>query len=222
MRKIQDQDRHVAPSQRGRADTLEFILIRSLMDYTFWLPNGSPEYRYCLHEWVEECNHTVMLFRKWSTASAPTSPRACRGCCAGSPRWFRWCATVPVAFFIGVLAGEEPLDHTQKDVLREGKSLHPIMERVMASMWQRRLDTSRSPMSSSQAVAGLTPIRAILDLAVLPADHAGSVPGDRNATKALYWEEFDIPREVKSELFGDAGYRKWLLQHVRRHADAGL
>ncbi|MGA8126883.1 MAG: diiron oxygenase, partial [Mycobacterium sp.] len=35
----------------------ESILIRGLMNYTFWVPNGSPEYRYCLHESVEECNH---------------------------------------------------------------------------------------------------------------------------------------------------------------------
>ncbi len=39
----------------------ESILIRGLMNYTFWVPNGSPEYRYCLHESVEECNHTMMF-----------------------------------------------------------------------------------------------------------------------------------------------------------------
>ena len=39
----------------------ESILIRGLMDYAFWVPNGSPEYRYCLHESVEECNHTMMF-----------------------------------------------------------------------------------------------------------------------------------------------------------------
>ena len=39
----------------------ESILIRGLMEYAFWVPNGSPEYRYCLHEAVEECNHTMMF-----------------------------------------------------------------------------------------------------------------------------------------------------------------
>src|SRR5689334_24391460 len=39
----------------------ESILIRGLMEYAFWTPNGSPEYRYCLHEAVEECNHTMMF-----------------------------------------------------------------------------------------------------------------------------------------------------------------
>jgi hypothetical protein len=31
----------------------ESILIRGLMNYSFWVPNGSPEYRYLLHESVE-------------------------------------------------------------------------------------------------------------------------------------------------------------------------
>ena len=56
------------------------------------------------------------------------------------PRLLRWLSPLiplvagplPIPFFFGVLAGEEPIDHTQKNVLREGKTLHPIMERVMA------------------------------------------------------------------------------------------
>ena len=40
----------------------ESILIRGLMEYCFWTPkNRSPEYRYCLHEAVEECNHNQMF-----------------------------------------------------------------------------------------------------------------------------------------------------------------
>lgn len=66
----------------------ESILIRGLMNYTFWMPNGSPEYRYCLHESVEECNHT-MMFQEWSTVSARTF-RGCHGGCGGFHRWFRW------------------------------------------------------------------------------------------------------------------------------------
>ncbi|PRC52586.1 hypothetical protein C6A85_58155, partial [Mycobacterium sp. ITM-2017-0098] len=58
----------------------------------------------------------------------------------GMPRVLKWLSQfiplaagpLPIPFFFGVLAGEEPIDHTQKNVLREGKALHPIMERVMA------------------------------------------------------------------------------------------
>ena len=109
----------------------ESILIRGLMQYTFWVPNGSPEYRYCLHESVEECNHT-MMFQEMVNRIGVDVP--------GMPRLLRWVSPLiplaagplPIVFFFGVLAGEEPIDHTQKNVLREGKSLHPIMERVMA------------------------------------------------------------------------------------------
>ena len=109
----------------------ESVLIRGLLNYSFWMPNGSPEYRYCLHESVEECNHTLMFQEMVNRVGADVP---------GMPRLLRWVSPLvplvagpfPVIFFVGVLAGEEPLDHAQKDVLREGKSLHPIMQRVMA------------------------------------------------------------------------------------------
>src|SRR6201990_1202491 len=58
----------------------------------------------------------------------------------GMPRLLKWiqpaiplvAGPLPIPFWFGILAGEEPIDHTQKNVLREGKALHPIMERVMA------------------------------------------------------------------------------------------
>jgi len=43
-----------------------------------------------------------------------------------------WAGPLPIVFFFGVLAGEVPIDHMQKNVLREGKSRHPIAEKVMA------------------------------------------------------------------------------------------
>src|SRR6476619_1609777 len=108
----------------------ESILIRGLMNYAFWIPNGSPEYRYCLHESVEECNHTMMFPEMVNRIGADVT---------GMPRMLKWLSQfiplaagpLPIVFFFGVLAGEEPIDHTQKAVLREGKSLHPIIVRVL-------------------------------------------------------------------------------------------
>lgn len=109
----------------------ESILIRGLMNYSFLVPNGSPEYRYCTHEAIEEGNHTLM-FQEMVNRIGVDVP--------GMPRLLRWLSPLiplvagplPIPFFFGVLAGEEPIDHTQKQVLREGKELHPIMEKVMA------------------------------------------------------------------------------------------
>jgi hypothetical protein len=178
----------------------ENILIRGLMQYSFWVPNGSPEYRYCLHEAVEECNHT-MMFQEMVNHIGADVP--------GMPRLLRWAAQViplvagplPVAFFIGVLAGEEPIDHTQKNVLREGKALHPIMERVMAIhvaeearhiSFAHEYLRKRIPHLNRRRRFGLSlymPVvmRTLCQAIIVPP--------------RSFWKEFDIPRSVRKELF---------------------
>lgn len=109
----------------------ESILIRGLMQYAFWAPNGSPEYRYCLHESIEECNHSLM-FQEMVNRIGLDVP--------GMPRWLRWLSslaplaagTLPNTFFFGVLAGEVPFDHMQTRALREDTPLHPMMHNVIA------------------------------------------------------------------------------------------
>ncbi|MEO8814685.1 MAG: diiron oxygenase [Mycobacterium sp.] len=109
----------------------ESILVRGLMQYTFRVPNGSPEYRYCLHEAIEECNHTLM-FQELVNRIRDDVP--------GMPRWLRSVSplvslgsgTLSNTFFFGVLAGEVPFDHMQKAVLREGTLVHPIVANVIA------------------------------------------------------------------------------------------
>ena len=178
----------------------ESILIRGLMNYTFWLPNGSPEYRYCLHESVEECNHTMMLQEMVNRVGADVP---------GMPRMLRWISPLvplvagplPVAFFIGVLAGEEPLDHTQKDVLREGKSLHPIMERVMAiHVAEEARHIAFAHEYLRRRLPQLTPIRRFWISLYYPLIMRVLCQAIVMPPKA-FWEEFDIPREVKASSF---------------------
>jgi P-aminobenzoate N-oxygenase AurF len=111
----------------------EGILVRGLMHYTFWVPNGSPEYRYCVHESIEECSHSLM-FQEVVNRIGVDVP--------GMPRWLRllspvvpfYAGPLPNAFFFGVLAGEVPFDYLQTNLLREPepRSVHPIMENLIA------------------------------------------------------------------------------------------
>ncbi len=109
----------------------ETILIRGLMQYALWAPNGSPEYRYCMHEAIEECNHTLM-FQEMVNRTGQDVP--------GMPRWLHWLSCVaplaagplPNMFFFGVLAGEMPFDYVQTNVLREDGAVHPIVRKVAA------------------------------------------------------------------------------------------
>jgi hypothetical protein len=188
----------------------ESILIRGLMNYTFWVPNGSPEYRYCLHESVEECNHTMMFQEMVNRVGADVP---------GMPRVLRWISPLvplvagpfPVEFFIGVLAGEEPLDHAQKSVLREGKSLHPIMERVMAiHVAEEARHISFAHEYLRKRLPQLSGTRRLVISLYYPLIMRILCQAILVPPKA-FWEEFDIPHEVKNELFfGSPDSRQWL------------
>ncbi len=195
---------------------LESILIRGLMQYTFAVPNSSPEYRYCLHEAVEECNHSLMFQELVNRIGVDVS---------GMPRWLRWASyglplaagPLPNVFFFGVLAGEQPVDHLQKSVLREGRSLHPMVEKVMAihvaeearhiafadTFLRKRVPTM--PRFSRLLLSLYVPIiMRLLAQAVI-------VPPRR------FFKEFDIPRSVRRKWFSGRGESRETMRNM--HAD---
>jgi hypothetical protein len=191
----------------------ELILIRGLMNYASWVPNGSPEYRYCLHESVEECNHT-MMFQEMVNRIGADAP--------GMPRLLRWLSPLiplvagplPIPFFFGVLAGEEPIDHTQKNVLREGGKLHPIMERVMAI---HIAEEARHISFAHEYLRKRLPYmrgrkRLWLSLNVPLMMRLGCqaimVP------PRSFFREFGIPRHVRKELFFRAPESRQMLQDM--------
>ncbi|MCD0448888.1 diiron oxygenase [Actinocorallia sp. API 0066] len=109
--------------------SFESVLIRGMMQYVMRLPNQSPEFRYCLHEMTEECNH-IQMFQEFVNRSGEDVPgmrRLYRSTMATWSLFARW----PAIFFIGILAGEEPIDHIQKTLIREGKDVPPALLRTM-------------------------------------------------------------------------------------------
>ncbi len=182
---------------------LESILIRGLMHYAFWVPNGSPEYRYCLHESIEECNHAMMFQEMVNRIGVDVS---------GMPRWLRWISPaiplyagpLPGTFFFGVLAGELPIHHMQKSMLREGTSLHPIMEKVMAiHVAEESRHISFADQFLRKRVSRMVRrSRLVLSLYV-PIAMRVLCQGIVVPTRGFF-KEFDIPRSVRKELFFNA------------------
>jgi hypothetical protein len=179
---------------------LESILIRGLMHYTFWVPNGSPEYRYCVHESIEECNH-AMMFQELVNRIGLNVP--------GMPRWLRWISPaiplyagpLPGTFFFGVLAGELPIHNIQTNVLREPRSMHPIMENVMAI---HVAEEARHISFADQFLSKRVPhmvrrSRFALSLYV-PIVMRVLCQGIVVPTRSFF-RQFDIPRSVRKELF---------------------
>ncbi len=108
----------------------ENVLIRGMMQHVFALPNGSPEFRYCTHEVIEECNHT-MMFQEVVNRIGQDTPGMGRLIRTVLPAIPLVAMVFPEWFFVMVLGGEEPIDHSQKTILRAGADVHPMMERVM-------------------------------------------------------------------------------------------
>ncbi|WNG81208.1 diiron oxygenase [Mycobacterium sp. ITM-2016-00316] len=178
----------------------ENILIRGLMEYSFWVPNGSPEYRYCLHEAVEECNHTLMFQEMVNHIGADVP---------GMPKLLKWiqptiplvAGPAPIPFWFGILAGEEPIDHTQKNVLREGKALHPIMERVMAiHVAEEARHISFAHEYLRKRVPHLSRAKRFWLSLYVPVVMRVLCSAIIVPPRA-FWKKFDIPRSVRKEIF---------------------
>jgi len=194
----------------------EQVLVAGLMNFTFRLPNRSPEFRYATHEATEETHHTQM-FQEFVNRSGQDV--------AGAPPLFRFMAPflplfalrVPVAFFIGVLAGEEPIDHTQKNILRAGDEMHPLLQRIMQihvaeearhiGFAHQYLEHKAPRLSGYQRflLALIFPVimRWLADAILKPSRRARRDMGmPRSVCRELYWRNAES-RTVLRELFAD-------------------
>src|SRR5439155_1969253 len=108
----------------------ESVLKRGLLEYASTLPNGSPEFRYAYHEVIEEAQHSLMFqeFVNRSGIDVPGMPRLIR---FSSRQVVKLGRRFPTLFFLFVLGGEDPIDFVQRQALRSGEEIHPLLERIM-------------------------------------------------------------------------------------------
>lgn len=111
----------------------EQVLIGGLMHHLIVMESGNPEFRYLMHEVTEETHHIQMFQEAVNRAKQQfgIDPQ-------GAPAYFQKLSPVmtqagiylPTIFFIGILAGEEPIDHLQKSMVRDG-GRQPLISRIM-------------------------------------------------------------------------------------------
>jgi len=107
----------------------ENALQRGLLEYAFRLPNGAPEYRYVMHEVIEEGQHSLMFqeFVNRTGLDVPGLPPLLQ---LGARQVVRLARVFPELFFLFVLGGEDPIDHIQRESLRTGQYDHPLIRRI--------------------------------------------------------------------------------------------
>jgi hypothetical protein len=108
----------------------ETLLVRSMMHYVTTLENFDPQFRYCLHEMTEECNH-IQMFQELVNTVGEDVQGPHKHLRRALPTVAYLLGHWPTLFMVTVLAGEEPIDHYQKAVVRGEGDAPDLVERAV-------------------------------------------------------------------------------------------
>jgi hypothetical protein len=193
----------------------EQILVAGVMHHLIRMGNNNPEFRYAMHEVTEETHHIQMFQESVNRSGADVF--------GASRRWTRVAPLVtsagawfPELFFVGILAGEEPIDHLQKSIMRAGGS-HPIIDRIMQihiAEEARHIGFAhaylehhwpRMSRRKQRVLKVLFPIvmRVLCDVIMVPSKEdrrAMGIPDD--VARQIWWESPES-RKLLRDLFGD-------------------
>ena len=110
--------------------SFESCLSRGLLVFAGTLPNGSPLYRYAMHEVIEESHHS-MMFHEFIRRAGRSPEGVSR-----VEQWFQRRVVqlptfFPELFFLCVLSGEVFVDHDNRERLRDDGDQHPTLRRIL-------------------------------------------------------------------------------------------
>jgi hypothetical protein len=211
----------------------EQLLLLGGTQFLRYVANGNPEFRYFMHELTEECHH-IQMFQEFTNRVCPEV--------SGAPSWLmrsiplvaRLGSAFPAVFFAIILAGEEPIDHVQKNMMRAG-GIHPLLDRIMsihiaeearhigfAHAWLEHHAPRLNP--AEKFVLGvLTPLAMRLgsDAIVIPSQADREMMGIPDEVVREVWgsgpEAAKFRRDLFSDvrmLFDDLGLRGWTTRWV--------
>ncbi|KXO88866.1 AurF N-oxygenase family protein [Tsukamurella pseudospumae] len=178
----------------------ESILIRGMMQYIMKLPNKSPEFRYCLHEMTEECNH-IQMFQELVNRIDVDVPGMRKRFRRASPMIGVLGGYAHVILFMGILGGEEPIDHYQKAIMRHGGQVPPLVLRTMeihVAEEARHISFAHEFLHAH--LQGMTKRQKRICAFAFPLAMRWLV-GEIFTPPKEFFERFEVPREVKREAF---------------------
>jgi hypothetical protein len=179
----------------------ESVLKRGLLEFATKLPNHSAEFRYCYHEVIEEAQHSLM-FQEFVNRSGFEIPGLNRVERTGANMVVRMARNFPELFFVFVLAGEDPIDHAQRQTLHRNRAdIHPLLRRIMqihVTEEARHLSFARHYLRRQVPMLG-TARRTQLMVRV-PLILGGMGRMMMEASPAIM-REYGIPKEVSQQAY---------------------
>jgi hypothetical protein len=196
----------------------ENLLKRGLLTYAYKLPNGSPEFRYVLHETTEECHHAMMFQEFVNRTKMPIRgmPRALDLIAQIAPHIPRLSSEL---FFIFVLGGEDPIDYVQRQTIKSEHPLHPLQEKIMRihiAEEARHISFARHYLK--HRVPGLGPARRKA-LGLAAPVILGLMARIMLAPPGPMVRHFDIPKSVIREAYRNEGWAAELKACVAKIRD---
>lgn len=204
----------------------EMMLVRGVVHYAGKLPNGSPLFRYLLHEMIEECNH-IQMFQEFINRTGEDVPGMRRSSRIIGPIMGFIGGYANVLHFIGVLCGEQPLHYQQmlqrRDVARVPALLDKITYIHLAEE-ARHITFADDHLAERMRCAGR--LKRALYAIMFPIFLRWLI-GESSGPPRTFARQFGIPRQVfKTAYWRSAQSRRIMAESaadVRRIAeDLGL
>ncbi|MCP9271799.1 AurF N-oxygenase family protein [Mycolicibacterium arenosum] len=124
-----DMGRWITANTLKATIQFEQMLIRGVVHSAGALPNGSPVFRYLMHELVDEANH-IMMFQEFINRTGEDVPGMRRGSRIIGPILGFIGGYASIFHFIGVLCGEQPLHYQQTLQHRGAANVPPLLNKV--------------------------------------------------------------------------------------------
>lgn len=124
-----DMGRWITANTLKVTSQFEMGLIRGVLHYAGKLPNGSPVFRYLVHELGEECNH-IQMFQEFVNRTGEDVPGMRRASRIIVPILGFLGGYFNILHFIGVLCGEQPLHHQQTMQHRGEAGVPPLLHKI--------------------------------------------------------------------------------------------
>lgn len=202
----------------------EAVLSRGLLVFAQTLGNRTPEYRYVMHEVVEEGRHSMMFQELLDRLDADPQP------VSGLDRWFddriaMNARRFPELFFLSVLGGEIFIDRQNRDELRRPRGeVHPLLRRVLqihVTEEARHVCFAENYLREHLPRLGATKqtlLKVLTPIVLSEPARMILIPPKRLI------ERFEIPREALREAFGSGSEHRVTLERtvepVRELAEA--
>ena len=124
-----DMGRWITANTLKTTIQFETFLIRGVVHYAGQLPNGSPVFRYLLHELIEESRH-IQMFQEFINRTGEDVPGMRRGSRIIGPILGFLGGYANILLFIGVLCGEQPLHYQQTLQHRGAAHVPPLLNKI--------------------------------------------------------------------------------------------